>query len=76
MISRPGGSVEYWNNELGAVWLQRITAHFPRSVWLNPVPEEHWRHTLSIGMIRKLLQGRMFPLTVAGLQAAAKELSR
>ncbi|ASY64612.1 hypothetical protein SJ05684_c31890 [Sinorhizobium sojae CCBAU 05684] len=75
-ISHPGGSVEYWNDEPGALWLQRITAHFPRSVWLNPVPEEHWRHTHSVGMIDTLMQGRMFPLTLAGLQAATKELSR
>ncbi|MCA1407418.1 VWA domain-containing protein [Ensifer sp. IC3342] len=75
-ISHPGGSVEHWNDEAGALWLTRITAHFPRSIWLNPVPEEHWRHTQSIAMIRALFGGRMFPLTLAGLQAATKELSR
>ncbi|MDK1375857.1 MULTISPECIES: VWA domain-containing protein [unclassified Sinorhizobium] len=75
-ISHPGGSVEHWNDEAGALWLQRITAHFPRSIWLNPVPEEHWRHTQSIAMVRALFGGRMFPLTLAGLQAATKELSR
>lgn len=75
-ISHPGGSVEHWNDEAGALWLQRITAHFPRSIWLNPVPEEHWRHTQSIAMIRTLFGGRMFPLTLAGLQAATKDLSR
>ncbi|ACP26896.1 conserved hypothetical protein [Sinorhizobium fredii NGR234] len=75
-ISHPGGSVEHWNDEAGALWLERLTGHFPRSIWLNPVPEDHWRHTHSIGMIHALFHGRMFPLTLAGLQAATKELSR
>ena len=53
-----------------------MTAHFPRSIWLNPVPEQHWGYTQSIAMVRKLFEGRMFPLTLAGLQDATKQLSR
>ena len=75
-ITMPGGSVEHWNKEPGMVWLNRITGHFRRWVWLNPVPEAHWGYTPSIGMIRELFGGHMFPLTLGGLQAAAKELSR
>ncbi len=75
-ISHPGGSVEHWNDEAGALWLSRMTAHFPRSIWINPVPEQHWGYTQSIGMVKSLFEGRMFPLTLAGLQDATKQLSR
>jgi hypothetical protein len=75
-ISMAGGSVEHWNKEPGAVWLNRITGHFRKWVWLNPVSEAYWGHTHSIGMIRSLFGGKMYPLTLGGLEAAAKELSR
>ena len=75
-ITMAGGSVEHWNREPGMVWLERVTGHFRKSVWLNPVREDHWNHTPSIGMIRQLFGGRMHPLTLGGLEAAARELSR
>jgi uncharacterized protein with von Willebrand factor type A (vWA) domain len=75
-ITMAGGSVEHWNREPGMVWLDRLTSHFRQVVWLNPVPEQHWNHTQSIGLIRQLLGGRMYSLTLGGLEAAAKELSR
>ena len=75
-IAAPGGSVEHWNEEPGAVWMQRLLDHFPKAAWLNPVPEAHWGHTPSIGMIGRLLGGRMFPLTLEGLDAAARALVR
>ncbi|MCB1447675.1 MAG: VWA domain-containing protein [Rhizobiaceae bacterium] len=75
-ITMPGGSVEHWNKEAGMAWLDRMTGHFRKSVWLNPVPEGHWSYTPSIGLIRQLFGGRMYPLTLGGLEAAAKELSR
>jgi uncharacterized protein with von Willebrand factor type A (vWA) domain len=75
-ITMAGGSVEHWNKEAGAVWLNRITGHFRKWVWLNPVPEAHWNYTHSIGIIRELFAGKMYPLTLGGLEAAAKELSR
>lgn len=75
-ITYPGGSVEHWNKEAGAVWLARITTHFDRAVWLNPVKQDHWRHTRSIALIDELMRGRMFPLTLSGLQTATKALSR
>lgn len=75
-ITHPGGSVEHWNKEAGAVWLTRIAEHFPRAIWLNPVHQEHWRYTQSTDLIGRLMHGRMFPMTLAGLQSATKELSR
>ncbi|MGY2050679.1 vWA domain-containing protein [Methylobacterium sp. JK268] len=75
-IAMPGGSVEHWNEEAGQVWLTRILDHFPKAVWLNPVPEAHWPSTQSIAMIRQLLAGRMFPLTLEGIDRAMRELVR
>jgi uncharacterized protein with von Willebrand factor type A (vWA) domain len=73
-IGQPGGSVEHWNEEPGRVWLQRIAAHFPRLVWLNPEPEDHWQWTPSISLTRELIADRMFPLTLDGLDRAMREL--
>ncbi|MGN6374205.1 MAG: vWA domain-containing protein [Sphingomonas sp.] len=75
-ISHPGGSVEHMNEEAGAVWLERMTATYPAAVWLNPVPEEQWGFTPSIRMVRELMSERMYPLTLEGLDAAMRELSR
>jgi uncharacterized protein with von Willebrand factor type A (vWA) domain len=75
-ITMAGGSVEHWNKEPGAAWLNRVTGHFRKSVWLNPINEQYWGHTQSIGIIRQLFAGKMYPLTLGGLEAAAKELSR
>ena len=73
-IEQPGGSVEHWNEESGRVWMQRIAAHFPRLVWLNPEPRERWQWTPSIGIARELVGGRMFPLTLLGLDQAMRVL--
>ena len=75
-IIQPGGSVEHWNEEAGDVWLNRAFEHWPQSAWLNPSPEAHWRYTQSTGIIHRLIGGRMFPLTLSGLEAAMKALSR
>jgi len=75
-IAQAGGSVEHWNEEAGAVWLQRVVAQWPNAVWVNPIPERHWQFTHSIGAIRQMFGGRMYPLTLAGLEAATRELSR
>ncbi len=73
-IMQPGGSVEHMNEEPGAVWMQRITRTYPHAVWLNPVPENQWDYTHSIRMVRQLLAGRMYPLTLEGLDSAMREL--
>ncbi|HRE61537.1 MAG TPA: VWA domain-containing protein [Micropepsaceae bacterium] len=75
-ITYPGGSVEHWNEEAGAVWLQRVADIYPHVVWLNPVAEKHWEHTPSIALIRQLMNHRMFPLTLDGLDKAMRELTR
>ncbi len=69
-ITQPGGSVEHWNPEAGALWMQRLTDHFPRLIWLNPEPEDRWEHTPSIRVTRALVGERMFPMTLAGLDRA------
>jgi len=75
-IAYAGGSVEHWNEEPGQVWLTRVLAQWHNAVWLNPVREQHWSYTHSIRMIRELFSERMYPLTLAGLEAATRELSR
>jgi len=75
-IVQPGGSVEHWNAEPGEIWLSRLLATYPKAVWLNPVPERYWAGTQSIGMIRELMEGRMFPLTLDGLDRAMRRLTR
>ncbi len=75
-IVQPGGSVEHWNEEAGHVWMSRLTERFAASVWLNPVPPTQWGYTHSIGLIGKLMGGRMFPLTLDGLERAIRVLAR
>ncbi|MBX6329915.1 MAG: VWA domain-containing protein [Pseudolabrys sp.] len=75
-ISAPGGSVEHFNEEPGALWLERVTRAYPACVWLNPVPEREWGLAGSIAMVRQLMGGRMYPLTLEGLDRAMRELMR
>jgi uncharacterized protein with von Willebrand factor type A (vWA) domain len=73
-IMQPGGSIEHWNDESGAVWMQRLTERFHRHAWLNPEPEDRWSYTASIGIVRQLLVDRMFPMTLEGLDRAIHAL--
>jgi uncharacterized protein with von Willebrand factor type A (vWA) domain len=76
-ITYAGGSVEHWNEEPGAAWLKRVADIYERVIWLNPTPEAHWGHTPSIQIIREIIgEHRMFPMTLAGLDGAMRELSR
>ena len=75
-IVEPGGSVEHWNEESGRAWLQRLTAHYRRAAWLNPTPKIGWNHTSSIGMMHELMERRMYPLTVQGIDTMARDLNR
>ena len=74
-ITYAGGSVEHWNAEPGSVWLQRLMKAYPKFVWINPQPQGRWRHSASIELIREMVQGRMHPLTLAGLDDAIDALS-
>ena len=75
-ILQPGGSVEHWNDEAGEVWLDRLCAHFRHFAWLNPMGQGNWAHSISAGLIRQRLRGRMFPLTLEGLDLMSRELGR
>jgi uncharacterized protein len=75
-IVQPGGSIEHWNKEAGAVWMQRLCRAFPRLVWLNPEESRTWEHSPSLQIARELVSNRMFPLTLRGLDDAMRELKR
>jgi len=75
-ITHPGGSVEHFNDEPGAVWLKRLVDTFPHLAWLNPMPERTWEFTHSTALIRQLIDNRMYPMTLAGLEDAMRELAR
>ncbi|MAD43950.1 MAG: hypothetical protein CMH98_02990 [Oceanospirillaceae bacterium] len=75
-VSHVGGSVEHWNDEPGGVWMQRMAEHYDKLVWLNPAPESYWGQGGSLGMIRSIVEDRMYPLTLEGLEAAMRELSK
>ncbi len=73
-ILQPGGSIEHWNDEAGATWMRRLLACYPRHAWLNPEPERRWEYTPSVQITRELFEGRMFPLTLDGLDRAMRSL--
>jgi len=73
-IVQPGGSIEHWNEEAGSVWMQRLAKTWPHHVWLNPEPEQRWDYTPSVQVTRELIENRMFPLTLGGLEQAIKAL--
>jgi uncharacterized protein len=75
-IMAPGGSVEHFNEETGAAWMERVARTYPACVWLNPVAEKEWDYTQSIRILRQLIGGRMYPLTLEGLDKAMRELVR
>jgi uncharacterized protein with von Willebrand factor type A (vWA) domain len=73
-ITQPGGSIEHWNDEAGAVWMRRLLDVYSRAVWLNPVPESAWGYTPSIAITRELIGDRMYPMTLQGLGRAIERL--
>ncbi|PWC83786.1 hypothetical protein TSH100_19660 [Azospirillum sp. TSH100] len=75
-IVYPGGSVEHWNEEAGQVWMQRLLSVYSKAVWLNPTPPQYWDYTESTRLLQRLMGGRMFPLTLEGLDGAMRELGR
>jgi uncharacterized protein with von Willebrand factor type A (vWA) domain len=75
-IVTPGGSVEHMNPEPGQVWMERVTRNWPACVWLNPAAESQWEYTQSIRAMRQIMGNRMYPLTLAGLESAMRELVR
>lgn len=75
-ITYPGGSVEHWNEEPGAIWLKRLTDQFQHAVWLNPQMENYWNYYASIQIIREIMQDKMYPLTIQGLGSAIRALTK
>ncbi len=75
-IAYPGGSVEHWNEEPGILWMQRLLDVYAHAVWVNPVPAAAWDSMASIQMVRQIIGGRMYQLTLDGLDQAMRELSR
>ncbi len=76
-IVMKGGAIEHWNEEAGAVWLQRFVNIYEHLIWINPVPEQYWPHSQSTNMIREIIgEDRMFPMTLTGIENAMKELAR
>lgn len=75
-VMAPGGSVEYNNEEPGAAWLARFVSTFPKFAWLNPEPEHLWQYRQSIALIRQIMNNRMFPITLDGLERAMRLLSK
>lgn len=73
-ITYPGGSVEHWNEEPGATWMQRLLQHFQHAIWLNPQPEPYWGYYASIAIMEELMEKRMFPLTLQGIGDGIKAL--
>ncbi len=76
-VAMRGGSVEHWNEEAGAIWLQRFVDVYPHMIWINPTPEKYWQYSQSTQMIQDIIgKERMFPMTLSGLEKAMKELAR
>ncbi|MEJ1993230.1 MAG: VWA domain-containing protein [Maritimibacter sp.] len=75
-IAVPGGANEHWNKEAGKVWLSRAREAWPNHLWINPLPEDHWRYTQSVAMIREIFEDRMVPMTLDGIERGMRELGR
>jgi len=75
-ITHPGGANEHWNPEAGQVWLERVRAHWPANLWINPTPERFWPHARSIRMIRTIFEDRMVPMTLEGIARGIRTLGR
>ena len=75
-ITNPGGSIEHWNEEAGALWMKRMVGIYDKLIWLNPVPEEHWEYSASVELTRSLVEDNMFPLTIRGLEESMAYLSK
>lgn len=73
-ITHPGGANEHWNHESGRTWLERACTRWPRHLWINPVPQDHWSHTQSIRLIRDIFAGRMVPMTLEGIARGLKDI--
>ena len=67
-ITHAGGSVEHWNEEAGALWIQRVMDTYDKLIWINPTPLDTWEYSTSVALTKKLVDEQMYPLTVRGLE--------
>tara|TARA_B100001778_G_C18334016_1_gene514401 strand:- start:206 stop:715 length:510 start_codon:yes stop_codon:yes gene_type:complete len=75
-ITYPGGSVEYWNEESGETWINRMLNIYENAIWLNPIPQRYWDRITSASIMKQLFSDRMFPLTIEGIDQAMRELNK
>lgn len=75
-ITHAGGSVEHWNEEAGAIWMQRFLDTFEKCIWINPTPQDTWEYSTSVSLIQKLVEDQMYPLTIAGIEEGMNVLSK
>ena len=75
-ITTPGGSIEHWNEEAGALWVKRLVDIYEKVIWLNPVHQENWEYSASVELTRSLIEDNMFPLTLRGLEESMAYLGK
>ncbi len=75
-ITHAGGSVEHWNEEAGAIWMQRFLDTFEKCIWINPTPQDTWEYSTSVALIQKLVEDQMYPLTIHGIEEGMNYLSK
>ena len=75
-IVQPGGSVEHWNEEPGELWMRRLRETYEKVIWINPVPEDEWEYTQSVAITNQLMESKMYPLTLKGLEEGMSYLSK
>ncbi len=75
-ITHAGGSVEHWNEEAGAIWMQRMVDYFDKVIWINPTPLDTWEYSTSVALTKKMVDEQMFPLTIRGIENGMNYLSK
>ncbi len=75
-ITHAGGSVEHWNEEAGAIWMQRMVDHFDKVCWINPTPYDTWEYSNSVALTKRLVDDQMYPLTIRGIEDGMNYLSK
>ena len=75
-ITHAGGSVEHWNEEAGAIWMQRLLDTFEKVIWINPTPQDTWEYSTSVSLVQKLVEDQMYPLTISGIEEGMNYLSK
>jgi uncharacterized protein with von Willebrand factor type A (vWA) domain len=74
-IVSPFGSIDFMNERPGAFFFKQLRAHFDKAVWLNPTPQDQWGYVQSIGLIKEMMDDRMYPLTLEGITKSIKALT-